>query len=78
MNDLQLQGWTWNESLAQWERGDFRVVKYEDNGRIYYRLKIANPQFDRSCSLEHPEYVDSICETIVLAVKEQKGIELKY
>lgn len=73
-----LNNWTWNESLAQWERGDFRVVKYEDRGNVYYRLRIVHPEFDRSCGLEHPEFLESICQTIVLAVKEQKGIELNY
>lgn len=77
INEAMME-WSWNESLAQWERGDFRVVKYDDGEKIYYRLKIVNPEFDKSAPLEHLEYVNSICETIVLAVKEQKGIELKY
>jgi hypothetical protein len=73
-----LNNWKWNESLAQWERGDFRVVKYDDGEEIYYRLRVVNPEFDRSAPLERPEFVDSICQTIALAVKEQLGIELNY
>lgn len=75
-------GWQWNESLAQWERGDFRVVKYEDpNGRYYHRLLIRSaehPECDCSAPCDIEDGIDAVCRTIVEVFREQKGIELKY
>lgn len=81
MNENEiLEGWTWNENLAQWERGDFRIVKYNDDGRIYYRLLIRcaeHPELNASCDFDI-DYMDTTCRSIVEAVKENRGIELKY
>lgn len=82
--ELQMDGWTWNEAYAQYERGDFRVVKHENEfGREYYRLQIRcdeNPKLDRSAPIESNklEHLDIICRTFVAVYKEQYNVELKY
>lgn len=82
MSDIkQLEGWEWNESLAQYERGDFRVVRYENEFNVeYYRLHIRrkeHPELDRAVPIEL-KFVDVVCRTIVDTCKERTGIELKY
>lgn len=84
MKTEQMDGWTWNDAYAQYERGDFRVVKYEDEfGREYYRLLIRcdeNPKLDRSAPIvsNKLEHLDIICRTFVEVYKEQYNVELKY
>ena len=82
MSDIkQLEGWEWNDSLAQYERGDFRVVKYEtESVREYYRLQIRSkehPELDGAMPIEL-KLVDVVCRSLVNTCKERIGIELKY
>lgn len=75
-----IDGWTWNEIYAQYERGDFRVVEYNDDGRIYHRLQIRcnkHPELDRSAPIEF-EHLDVVCRTLVDVFREQYGVKLKY
>lgn len=80
MNRTQIEGWTWNEMYAQYERGDFRVVEYNDDGRIYHRLQIRckeHPELDKSAPIEL-KHLDIACRTLVEVYREQNNVELKY